>query len=192
MNIVIDDLGELSASGARAIEYRDTIYVDEGLPESERATVLALADAHRARNAKGTAQEHVVPLVTMAADADRFVGRLVAELEGREQTAARGLAAIDQVVSREVGTPHLRVLVVGCAARKLAEAPAALTATRDAEGTAFVLLSRALREIGDDAGAEAWLDRAAHVTGVDRKFFHSAAVLAEAEKQPLGPANEEH
>ena len=76
--------------------------MDEGLPESERATVLALADAHRARDAKGTAQEHVLPLVTTAADADRFVSRLVAELEEREQKAARGLAALDQVVSREV------------------------------------------------------------------------------------------
>lgn len=192
MNIVIDDLGELSASGARAIEYRDTIYVDEGLPESERAMVLALADAHRARNAMGTAQEYVVPLVTTAADADRFVGRLVEELEDREQTSARGLAAIDQVVSREVGAPYLRVLVVGCMARKVPEALAALTATRDAEGTAFVLLSRILREIGDDAGAEAWLDRAAHMTGVDRKFLYSAAAPSEAEMQPLGPAHGKH
>ena len=57
MNIVTEDLGELSASGTRAIEYRDTIYVDERLPESERATVLAVADAHRVRDAKGTPQE---------------------------------------------------------------------------------------------------------------------------------------
>ena len=45
MNIVIDDLGELSTSGAQAIQDRDTVYVHEGLPESERATVLALPDA---------------------------------------------------------------------------------------------------------------------------------------------------
>ena len=51
MNIVIDDLGELSTSGAQAIQDRDTVYVHEGLPESERATVLALLDARRVADA---------------------------------------------------------------------------------------------------------------------------------------------
>ena len=161
--VLVEDLGELAASGARAVEFTDeagaTVYVDRGLSEAERTVAIARLDASRAKTGRAGQSARAMIEFTAVGQADRYVSQLIAGVQETEPGAADILSAVDTVVARVAGTPYLRVLVTEFASRALVRLSTVLTTDENTEALAFVLLAIVTKLSGDDAAAMAWLGR---------------------------------